>query len=63
MAEAQESRFSSRKFWLSVSAIFLSATGLFAGFLSGAEFVDIIPMILMFYVGSNVASEFAKKGK
>lgn len=56
------SKFSSRKFWLAGISILISAGGLFAGFLSGEEFVDIIPMILLFYVGSNVASEFAKKG-
>ena len=63
LQEVQENRFTSRKFQLAVVSIFLSTVGLFTGFLSGEEFVDIIPMILMFYVGGNVASQFAQKGK
>lgn len=59
-AEAKD-RFTSRKFQLGVVSIVLSAIGLFTGFLSGEEFVDIIPMILMFYGASNVASQFAQK--
>ena len=56
-------RYTSRKFHLAVASIFISTVGLFAGFLSGDEFADIIPMILMFYGAGNVASQFAKKGK
>lgn len=61
--EVIESRFSSRKFQLAVASMVLSAIGLFTGMLSGEEFVDIIPMILLFYGSANVASEFAKKGR
>ena len=56
-------RYTSRKFYLAAASIIMSAAGLFTGFLSGEEFVDIIPMILMFYGASNVASQFAQKGK
>jgi len=56
-------RYTSRKFYLAVASILISTAGLFAGVLSGKEFVDIITMILMFYGASNVASQFAQKGK
>ena len=63
ISASTKDRFTSRKFQLAVASIVLSTPGLVAGFLSGEEFVDIIPMILMFYGASNVASKFAKKGK
>ena len=58
-----ESKYSSRKFILTAASLFVSMAALFTGFLSGEEFVDIIPMILLFYVGGNVASQYANKGK
>ena len=58
-----ESRFSSRKFIVTAGSLVVSGGALFAGFLDGDQFVDIIPMILLFYVGGNVASQYANKGK
>lgn len=61
----EDSKYSSRKFILTASSLIVSALALFAGFLSGEEFVDIIAMILAIYGTSNVAGYFAAafKGK
>jgi len=61
---AAESRYSSRKFILTASSLFMANVALFAGNVSGEEFVDIISAILTIYGVSNVAGYFAAaKGK
>lgn len=61
---AVESRYNSRKFILTGASLFMSNVALFAGHISGEEFVDIITAILVIYGASNVAGYFAAtKGK
>jgi hypothetical protein len=49
-----ESKYKSRKFYLTIFSLLIVTTGLFTRFLSGAEFISGLTISLAIYAGANV---------
>ena len=52
-----------RKFTVAIWATILSFAGLMVGKLSGAEFVQALQYVLLFFGAANVGEHFGKRGQ
>lgn len=58
-----DDRYRSRKFRLAVGCLLISAIALFTGFVTGAEWVTVVSLVIGLYGASNVGQVFAETKK